>query len=223
MFIWSYYIQIVKGPIFMRFQMTTHMNKIHPFNHIILTSKTHEAKTITNTHTHKFKERERESYRLVATIFADAIAELDVAASVEAAFGSAHDNLTVRYAFLEWLFQSGSQVLLSYILQHFLHHLLSSKRHFSLSLSFLWLGFWWRKLMKGAWILGFLLYMYGNWIQVKAIWEKKRKERSLIFYTSHRHTVLSHCFGGEGLAGFWTLLCSEDLYGLVQMGALGLS
>ena len=85
--------------------MTTHMNKIHPFihsfHHLILTSKTHEAKTITNTHTHKFKERERESYRLVATIFADAIAELDVAASVEAAFGSAHDNLTVRYAFLE--------------------------------------------------------------------------------------------------------------------------
>ena len=178
-------------------------------------------------HTHKFKERE--SYRLVATIFADAIAELDVAASVEAAFGSAHDNLTVRYAFLEWLFQSGSQVLVSYILQHFLHHLLSSKRHFFLSLtlsvsvSFLWLGFWWRKLMKGAWILGFLLYMYGNWIQVKAIWEKKRKERSLIFCTSYRHTVLSHCFGGEGLAGFWALLCSEDLYGLVQMGALGLS
>ena len=56
--------------------------------------------------------------------------------------------------------------------------------------------------------------MHGNWIQVRAIWEKKRTELDFL----HINTLLSHCFGGEGLAGFWALLCSEDLFGLVQLG-----
>lgn len=71
---------------------------------------------------------------LVSTVFADAVAELDMSTSVKAAFGTVHDDLAVRNAFFELFLHSRRQVVLSHLLHQLLHHLLPSERHLLLLL-----------------------------------------------------------------------------------------
>uniref|UniRef100_A0A7C9CFE4 Uncharacterized protein n=1 Tax=Opuntia streptacantha TaxID=393608 RepID=A0A7C9CFE4_OPUST len=67
---------------------------------------------------------------LIASVFTNLVAELNMAASKESSLSAAHDYLTIRDAFLQSFFDPPANVIFSDFLEYFLHRFLGSERHF---------------------------------------------------------------------------------------------